>query len=302
MNIEKFSCPLCSSGNLTSKPFGYQFNRRWLGAVECKECGIIFIHPQPSSKELQSLYVKDYFEKDYRCGHGVSYFDETSLARFDDDELIQSIKKYKNTGKFLEIGCAGGALLNAVRKSGFDVTGIEFSKPAAVFAREKFNLHVEIGDVTTVDLPAGTFDIVFMGDVLEHLPNPNESLKKINHMMKKGGLLIIRCPIQTNTLFSRLGFFVYKLFGKKASVNLPPYHLFEYRRKSIVNLLRRNSFRIDFLKESILPPSEISLRGTILHNIFKKIMHYPNYVVTKVMKIFGDRIEIFAVKEKEQRI
>jgi len=299
MSEEKFFCPLCSSRKLTPKPFGYQFNGKWLAAVECKDCGIIFIHPQPSDEELQSLYVRDYFEKDYRCGHEGSYFDESSLARFADDELIRSIKKYKNTGKYLEIGCAGGALLNAVRKSGFDVTGIELSESAALFAREKFNLHVEIGDVTTVNLPAETFDVVFMGDVLEHLPNPNDSLTKINHLMKKGGLLIIRCPIQTNTLFSRLGFFVYKLIGKKARVNLPPYHLFEYRKKSIVNLLRRNGFKIDFLKESIMSPSEISLRGTIIQNIFKKFMHYPNYLITKIMKTFGDRIEVYAIKEME---
>ncbi|MBI4810030.1 MAG: class I SAM-dependent methyltransferase [Ignavibacteriales bacterium] len=299
MSVEPILCPVCSSINLKLKPFGYQFNGRWLGGIECKDCRIIFIHPQPSKEEIQSLYPKDYFEKDYRCGHEGSYFDDESLTRLGDDNLFRDIKRCRSTGMFLEIGCAGGALLNAARTAGFDVVGIEFSEAAAQFARKKFNLHVEVGDVTTVELPAGTFDVIFMGDVLEHLPGPNEALKRINRLLKMGGTLVIRCPMQTNTLFSRLGFFVYGMVGKKATVQLPPYHLFEYRTKSIVNLLERHGFKVDSSEESIMSPFEISLRGSMIQKIFKKLFHYPNYIITKTMKMLGDRIEVFAIKELE---
>jgi hypothetical protein len=47
-----------------------------------------------------------------------------------------------------------------------------------------------------------------------------------------------------------------------------------------------------------MPVAEISLRGSALQKLMKKMFQYPNVFLTRTLKIFGDRVEIFASKEK----
>ena len=289
-------CRLCGSSRLVREPFGYNFHGKWLQGIHCSDCDVIFIHPQPEPEEIPQMYSKRYFEGDFRCGHAGSYFDAHSLDRLVDRSLLQRIKMVVPKGRFLEIGCAGGAFLDAARRIGYEVRGVEFSEDAAAFARQHFRLDVITGDVLDASLQDETFDVIFMGDVLEHLPDPVTTLQEINRIVVRGGLIVLALPSQTNTLFSRFGFFLYGALGKKVAVNLPPYHLFEYRPKSISNLLRRCGFEITGVTQGSIPPREITLRGSLLQRIGKKTLQYPNYVLTSVIGKFGDRLEIFATK------
>ncbi len=296
-----FVCKVCSSRRLRQRPFGYRFNGKWLQAWECLDCGIIFIDPQPTSEDIHRLYSKEYFSSDYRCGHEGSYFEEKTLERLSDPELLRLIKNYKPRGKFLEVGCAGGAFLNAARNEGYEVYGVELSDEAASFARQKFSLNVVVGDVHSAEFNSEMFDVVYLGDVLEHLRNPRETLAELRRIIVDGGLLVLQCPMQTNTLFSRAGFFLYGLLGKNATVHLPPYHMFEYRPKSMMEFLCLSGFSILSEKSGLISPAEIRLRGNALQKIGKKIFQYPNYLVTRITGKFGDRIQIFATKNEDQR-
>lgn len=291
------SCPVCSSSTLRAKPFGYAFNNKWLGGYECGECGMIFIHPQPTADEIERMYSKEYFESDFRCGHAGSYFDEKTQTSLEDEALIARIKEFKPSGSFLEIGCAGGAFLHAAKKAGYDVKGVEFSDAAAQLARDKFKLDVITGDVTDAQFPDNTFDVVFMGDVLEHLPNPLATCKEVFRIMRSGGVFVIECPMQTNTIFSRVGFFAFGMLGRRTTVHLPPYHLFEYRPASMAAMLRRAGFSIVQKSEGIISPREVALRGSTLQKFGKKMFQYPNYVLTKTFGALGDRVEMIVRKK-----
>jgi SAM-dependent methyltransferase len=269
--------------------------------VECQECGIIFIDPQPTVEEIARMYSKEYFEGDFRCGHAGSYFDESTLNSLADRLLIDRIKQIKPTGNFLEVGCAGGAFLSAARDAGYHVNGVEYSAEAATFARTHFGLEVWTGDLTGAAYPDNSFDVVFMGDVLEHLPDPVTTIREIGRVLNPGGLLVIECPMQTNTLFSRVGFIVYSVLGRKTTVHLPPYHLFEYRPASMKYLLQRCSFDVTFLNQSTIQPREVTLRGPWAARVGKKLFQYPNYWVTSALGIFGDRIEVFASRQDRDK-
>ena len=302
MSITPLRCRICDSTRLNNKPFGYNFKDQWLGAVECASCGIIFIDPQPTAEEFRELYSAEYFEGDFRCGHEGSYFDEQTLNHLGDRDLLGRIMRYKKVGNFLEIGCAGGAFLNIAREAGYSVRGVEFSPDAARFASEKFGLDVHTGELESANFPAESFDVVFMGDVLEHLPNPVKTMREINRIMKPKGMVVILCPMQTNTLYSRLGFFGYSILGKKVTVHLPPYHVFEYRAGSMSALVKLCGFELLGKRESIIPPSRIAQRNSALQNFLKKAFQYPNSVLTKCFNRWGDRIELYAIKTDSMKI
>jgi SAM-dependent methyltransferase len=278
-------------------PFGYRFKGRWLQGTMCNDCGIIFIDPQPTTGEILTMYGQEYFEGDFRCGHAGSYFKESDREHIVDTRLLQAIKSHAPEGKFLEIGCAGGAFLNAARAYGYDVYGVELSEKLALFARQKYGLNVVAGDLTEASFPDSSFAVVFLGDVIEHLPDPRKTLRIIHRLMAHGGLLVILCPSQTNTLFSRFGFFTYRVTGRTAEVKLPPYHLFEYRPGSIATLLHLTGFAVTQLTEGMIPPREVALRGSRLQQLGKKMFQYPNALLTSLVGSFGDRIEVLATKQ-----
>lgn len=293
---EGLRCHICSSVRVVDRPFGYRFNGRWLGAMLCKECGIIFLHPQPTAEELTHLYSAEYFEQDYRCGHAESYFDEKTLCTLVDEALLGRIQQRKPRGKFLEIGCAGGVFLNAVRQCGYTVSGVEFSEDAAAFARRRFNLDVVAGDILEAGFEDASFDIVFMGDVIEHLPDPVRTLREVHRVMAVGGVLVLACPSQTNTLFTRGGMLAYRLLGMRATVHLPPYHLFEFRPESMASLLQRCRFEVQHIYQSMISPGKVTLRGSLLQRFGKMTFQVPNYLLAQMFGVLGDRLEIYAVK------
>lgn len=293
-NGPRTRCPVCSSHRLSGLPFGYVFKERTLSAVMCSACDIIFLVPRPTDEDIRQLYSREYFEHDFRCGHTTSYFDPHTHSAIVDRELIARLRARAPARRLLEVGCAGGALLDALRSAGFQTTGVELSEDASRFAREHFRLDVRTGTLAAQQFPAASFDVVFAGDVLEHLSDPVAFLTEVHRVMAPGGLLVVACPTQTNTLFSRLGFFVYGLLHRRATVRLPPYHLFEYRPSSLGRLLRRCGFSVERTLSAILSPRAISLRGTPLENLGKKMLQYPNVILTRWFGLFGDRVEVHA--------
>jgi SAM-dependent methyltransferase len=288
-------CPVCSSSRVKEKPFHYLFREHRLCGYGCGLCGVIFLYPQITAEELKQLYSREYFEGgDFRCGHEGGYCEPETLQHIANPGLLLQIKALKPGGRFLEIGCAGGAFLDAARRLGFTVQGVEFSTDASQVAREIYGLPVITGDVSEAGFKDGSFDVVVMGDVIEHLPHPVATLREIHRILAPEGLLVLALPSQTNTLFSRIGFFVYTLLGRSARVALPPYHLFEYRPRSLRFLLHRCGFQITKLDQDIIPPGQINLRGPAIQRLGKKLLHYPNALITRTFRLFGDRLTVFA--------
>jgi SAM-dependent methyltransferase len=263
----------------------------------CNECGSIFLHPQPTAEELKRLYSAEYFEGgDFRCGHEEGYSDPATLEKMAEPGILIEIMAMTTGRRFLEIGCAGGAFLSAARKLGFEAQGVELSEDASRFAKEKFGLQVFVGELEDAHFPDGSFDVVFMGDVIEHLSDPITTIREIHRVLDKKGMLVMGLPSQTNNLFSRLGFAVYGMLGRSATVSLPPYHLFEYRPHSLRFLLRLCGFQIMKLDQGIIPPNQINLRGSAAQRIAKQLLQYPNFILTRLLGVFGDRITVFALR------
>lgn len=93
----------------------------------------------------------------------------------------------------LDVGCGTGGNLQMLRQFGA-VEGFE-SEAFAVDAARKKNpgLTVHHGALPE-GMPAGTWDVVTMFDVLEHLQTPEQALPAIRSHLKRDGTLVVTVP------------------------------------------------------------------------------------------------------------
>jgi 2-polyprenyl-3-methyl-5-hydroxy-6-metoxy-1,4-benzoquinol methylase len=96
----------------------------------------------------------------------------------------------------LDVGCGAGQLGRALKaRQDCSVYGVEMNEAAANRARTCLD-RVWTGDIESIelDLPLESLDVIVCGDVLEHLREPRDVLKRLSRYLKPDGRLIASVP------------------------------------------------------------------------------------------------------------
>ena len=142
---------------------------------------------------------------------------------------------------FLDVGCFEGRLLDDLKqRTNWSLGGVEPNPTAVQTAREKGHCVYQASalDATFVIPTAQRFDVVFLGQVIEHLPEPCEALARLSLLLKPGGKLVVTTP----NLDSRQ----IDLFGPAWSHWHPPYHRHVFSLRSIELASERAGLKIDY--------------------------------------------------------
>lgn len=96
--------------------------------------------------------------------------------------------------RVLEVGGGDGSLAGILREQGCHITGIEIDSEAAAAYRQVAD-EVRVGDVETMDLAGWLpFDVILLGDVLEHLKDPVGVLLRLRDLLQSDGRLLLSVP------------------------------------------------------------------------------------------------------------
>ena len=98
--------------------------------------------------------------------------------------------------KIADIAGGAGIVAEWLQKRGYEVSLVEFSEKAVEKAKSK-GLNVfenKIEGIHSLPFVANYFDIIFFGDIIEHLFDPESALREIKRILKPNGRLIISCP------------------------------------------------------------------------------------------------------------
>lgn len=287
-------CPLCRSTSLEKLPFEYWYQHEPFPGCKCRSCGLMFLSIQPDRETLEEMYGEHYFESDFRCGSApASYFSTEEPFAKEAASALKLIGELtgRSTGRLLEIGCAGGWLLKAAREAGWHVKGVEISREAAEFARSKLGLDVFCGSLNEAVFPPQSFDVIFMADVLEHIPDPVSFAVELRRIVAPDGCVVVCGPTALNALWRRLGVAVYGLAKKTRSIAAAPYHLFEYTPNTIRRLFESVGFEVEHLRKGKIPPG---LRAHTLEDIAVLAVELVNYPATLLFGLWSDRIILCA--------
>jgi SAM-dependent methyltransferase len=271
----------------------YEFRGAVFPLVECRSCGMRFLSVQPAPEAFAELYSAAYFEQDFRCGRSdAAYFDESAFHD-EDQALLDEFARHGPVGRLLEVGCAGGWLLKHARERGWQIQGVEISDAGVTHARS-LGLEVFHGDLRSARLPSGSFDVVYMGDVLEHVPDCRAVLAETRRVLAPGGRLHLRGPITTHSLARSLGLNLYGALGRSIALREPPYHLWEFRPRPLASLLRATGFELRVLHQTKIPPGRLHGRKGVLQALVMTALDTVNLPLTAWFNARGDRVSLVA--------
>jgi SAM-dependent methyltransferase len=159
--------------------------------IHCGKCHCAFTWPQLPATALEKYYLKSYYgPENVKFISPLERVVEGVTSRRADwlDQMIPA------GSQILEIGCGRGLLLSALQQRGHRCVGIERSDLAANRAKEIPGLLIHTAPMAECRLPEGSFDLVILWHVLEHLHDPAQTVALIHRLLRPGGQLILEVP------------------------------------------------------------------------------------------------------------
>ena len=292
-------CASCGETSFGSLAMRYEYGGASFPLVQCRRCGLRFLAVQPAPESLARLYRAEYFESDYRCGRAAgSSFDERALEA-EDEGLLDRFEALGPGRRLLDVGCAAGWLLAHAARRGWQAWGVEPSVSAASFASGR-GLDVFHGDLEAARFPEGSFDLVYMGDVLEHVPDCRATLAEAARVLAPGGHVFLRGPITTHSLARALGLAVAGALGRTIVLREPPYHLWEFTPRPLRRLFGRAGLHVLRLEQSKIPPGRPHGQKTAVEQALMALLDAVNAPLTASLGVLGDRVTVIARRPSVQ--
>ncbi len=209
----------------------------------CRACGTL-VSRASLQIDLGELYGSTYWNERQTQHHGLP--DIRERARLDLPErcthwLRRLLALRPAPARVLEIGCAHGGFVALLQWAGYKAVGIEMSPWVADFARKTFGVQVLTGPVEEQPFEPGSFDIVVMNDVIEHLPDPVGTLRHCAGLLGPGGLFLVQTPEYKEHLTHGQLVETADMFLKHMERNNNE-HLYLYSRRSAGMLFARLGF------------------------------------------------------------
>jgi SAM-dependent methyltransferase len=171
-NPKENSCPAC----------GGQLSRRKEWLQRCPECRYLCSSLPPGA------------------GTGIEGLEAVRRANF--ETLLDGIARHRPLAgaRLLEVGCARGLFLDAARRRGVVVRGIEPERANAQIA-QRAGFAVDDGFFPQDLTDKGPYDLVVFNDVFEHLPRPERALQDVEGLLAPGGMAVLNLPTSDGALY-----------------------------------------------------------------------------------------------------
>lgn len=168
---------------------------RGVDVIDCEGCQFAHVLPLPLPDQLDALYRDRYYvecKPDYFV-HAEADRSWWSMVYAERLDWFESWLPHTSSRALLDVGSGPGYFLAEARKRGWEGIGLEPSEQAYRYSVERLGLTV-YQRAFTDDVPFADFDVVQLGEVLEHLPNPIATLQLAFRVLKPGGVLCIIVP------------------------------------------------------------------------------------------------------------
>ena len=182
------ACLLCASEKLS------EFDRDYRGnsIVCCHACGARFMNPQYTDDWLQHYYSR--YVPANGHSHAESWRSRPEVRRAGKTRALQLIANHVPVGRILMVGCGDGLELSIAKELGWSAEGLDIDPATTRRIADSVGVQVHCGAFEELPAEDGSFDAVFLDQVIEHPKNPADFLRKAFGILRAGGVLYLGLP------------------------------------------------------------------------------------------------------------
>jgi 2-polyprenyl-3-methyl-5-hydroxy-6-metoxy-1,4-benzoquinol methylase len=296
--VQAVSCPLCGSPSFSPRVIKHGFTY-----VDCRGCRFVYINPQLTKEAIRDVYndegLREFFFKELLLPHVERDQRPEFEARLGELQRLMP----KRNPRSLDIGCAAGLFLSLAGQRGFDAEGLELNQHYVDYAKAHRPVKIYSKLLEEMEYHGGSFDVVTLWDVLEHLPKPLQTITEAARVLRQGGILALT-TINHDCINERI-------LRDRWRYYMPPDHLCSFTPALLESLLHRCGFRIVRIEHQymfevladhyfrFLMPSQAPSFFSDSLNKFKKLLYFVLAVSTQaVFRAFrsGDLLTVYARK------
>jgi 2-polyprenyl-3-methyl-5-hydroxy-6-metoxy-1,4-benzoquinol methylase len=240
------------------------FRTARFGLVSCPSCGCYRIDPPPiQGEEEAGEFYSAYYEglaRDAATAQGVPRAAEhtadgacgasgaTAAHPGANDasgangaaprtsrywRVVDEVPSLREAGESAaDIGCGEGTLCAELRAAGWrSVTGVDASRARVARARRRHpDITFHDSPLEEVDIPAGSLDLIVLDNVIEHLVDPLDAVRRLRTLLAAGGRLVLITPNMESGHF--------RLLGRRWTPELAPHtHIFLFTHAAMRRML-----------------------------------------------------------------
>jgi 2-polyprenyl-3-methyl-5-hydroxy-6-metoxy-1,4-benzoquinol methylase len=206
-------------------------------------------------------------------------------------QILKLLEGRKDAANILDVGTAGGYLGRILKARNHRVTGIECDPVVAEAAKPYYDAF-QVADIEKFEFPyRAEFDYILFADVLEHLRNPADVLRKCIPALKPSGEIVISLPNVANFTV-RLGLLLGQFNYTERGI-LDKTHLRFFTLRSVMQMMREVSCEI---LEIVATPVPVQIVLPFTESRLFAPLHEILYFVTRSWKTaFGYQFVVLAV-------
>lgn len=253
------SCYFCGCVSKKSKRRRLLFFKELRMYYFCRECGTFSLYPKLQDSDFETLYSSSYIDNVSNNDQIDEEVDRFKALKFFLRNINHPIGK-----NFLDYGCGANAeLLIFATSLGLVSVGVEVEASTREMAT--LNSSALVIDPEEFAMTDQKFDVIFLGDVLEHVNNPGEILKDICAHLKPNGFLFIQGPLESASTLTNKLVELKSILLRGTRVEFPPYHVTLSKLNSLKKILSANGFLLHTcsVEEVWWPASKSSLMHPI---------------------------------------
>lgn len=233
------TCPLCGSDALESamECKDYYASGETYVLEKCSKCGFLFTQNVPDETEIGRYYETPAYisHSDTRKGLTNSLYHIVRKYMLKRKRLLVEKISGRTNGNLLDYGTGTGYFAQTMKEAGWHVTAIEKSEQARKTALDNFGLQVD-SEQTFSQLQPGTFHVITLWHVLEHLQNLNEMWEQLRRLLTSDGHLVVAVP---NCQSSDAGY-----YGNMWAAYDVPRHLWHFSPETMRQFAEKHGFRL----------------------------------------------------------
>lgn len=237
--IHYTNCPVCAGKNIHDVFLvkDYTVSGQEFMLTECKACLARFTQDVSDASAIGTYYESD------------DYISHTDTSKGLINRLYQMVRKRTiqqkrkligritglQQGTLLDVGSGTGVFAAEMKRNGWMVTGLEPDYAARQIAEK--NNGIELKDINEFfHLQPGTFDVITLWHVLEHVHELQEYMVQLKKLLKPQGKLVIAVPNYTSADAT--------VYGQFWAAYDAPRHLYHFSPSSVKMLAEKHGFKI----------------------------------------------------------